>query len=222
MELSRISTKRFLVDPKKKNFIEALIKISPVFDINIPRVSKKKSLVYMTLMYDVNSELQNIKEVKRRSYTAAETAGFVTDKDGRFSEEVLSMLIGRCAIFNKAMIEYVSRTSNPLWKHRVVTEFQYNRLADESVDPQKGFDKDTFKLLDDLRKKIGELDEQIFNGQTLPDIKKSFYDGLAKSVDSLRMEAVNETYAENGLVEWTPYPNYTHRKVKFVADEIPE
>jgi len=223
MILSDVNTTKFLVNPKDKRFVNKLKKISPVFNYKLNKVNHKKSLVYIALMYDLNSELQSIKDIQQRSIEAAKLAGFNTNKDGRFTEDVVYILLGRNEKFNRAIMEYVSRINNPVWKHRVVTEYHYNKLALASMMPDNSFDSSAFKMLDDLRKKQEELEAILFNGPTLPDIKKSFYESIAESIDRLRMEQVSEEVVENGLIEWTPYPNYDqYQKLEFVGDEIPE
>ena len=72
MQLKDIDTRKFLINPKQKGFESMMLALSPVFHFKIDKVSRKKALTYLTLMYDKNSEIRrDVGEYAQRKYIAS-------------------------------------------------------------------------------------------------------------------------------------------------------
>jgi len=227
MDLKNLDTSKFRFDPKKPSFEEDLIKESKVFDLSLKGVNRKKALIYIVLMWDINSEIvRSGKEYVVRKYEAGTAAGFnlheVDSSTGKrlvFSKTAEDLFIGENDRFNKAVIQYVSLMHSPEYTRLVVVTHHYNKMASESLKSMS--DKDnTFmrNMLDD----INTLEQKLFGGEEVFNVKKALYEGTGRTLVKLRPEDEVDEFAINGLRFWSPYSDYMPEPLHFVGDKVPE
>jgi hypothetical protein len=225
MKLDQIDTSRFLEDPKKHFFIEKLIERSKIFNFKIPRVSHKKALIYLVLMYDKESYFRkSIPNFLQRKYEAGITAGFKLQDNNEFSSETEEVMLGFNDDFNRAVVEYVSIFYNLEYAKLIVYELNYYKIIKDSFTK---FDiKGNMKnMLDKMSNEISELEEKIFGGQEAINMRKALYEGTARSRLKLRPEDMIDEFAINKLRHLSPWGDYnldSANVVKFVGDHVPK
>ena len=222
MDLSKINTKKFLFDPKDPDFEKKMIDRSPVFQL--PR-NRKKWLTYITLVYDMNSEIRrNQPHYIERKSTAATIVGFEKNKDsGRFEPIVEAALLSKDETLNKAVVQFVYYCFNNNYKLLYVLSERYDDAIRAQSMPGVSFGEADRKHLTAMQADIEALEEKIFGGAETMDMKKSLYEGIDNARERLpRKEEEIEQYEKNGLELYNPYKGYKPGKIKFVGDKIPE
>jgi hypothetical protein len=225
MTLDQVDTSRFLVDPKKKNFIDEMVKLSNIFDFSVRGIGHKKLLIYITLMYDMWSYFRrDVKSFPQRKYEAAVCAGFALKEDGTFDDKIERVLVGSDDDFNKAVVQYVSLHYNLEYAKLVIYEYNYYKLIHKSFSQ---FDDrgNMRKLIDDLSNDINALEVKIFGGEETMSARKALYEGTSRSRLNLRPEQMVEEFAINKLRHLSPWGNYDLSRaaeVNFVGDSLPK
>jgi hypothetical protein len=216
MELKLLSTNKLLFNVKEKDFASKMIKRSAVFDFK-----DEKILIYIVLVYDLNSEIRrNIKEYLRRKTEAGEAAGFKRDeKTGFFEKKIEDMMVGENDQFNKAVIQYTSWMYERDFKHLVVLEFNYHKLAIESM--QK-WDSKSNTLMMDMKNEMQIIEDKLFGGEEVMNMRRALYEGTDRTRLRLRKENEIDEFELNGLVDWSPYGDYKPELIKFGGDHIPD
>jgi hypothetical protein len=213
MELKQLNFSKTLFNPLIKGFDDEMIKRSKVFDMGDPRI-----LTYIILVYDLQSEYRrNIKEYLRRKTEAGMSAGFKM-KDGIFDRKIEDMMVGESEQFNKAVIEYVSWMHERNYKHLVVLEFNYHKLAIESM---KTWDKKRMDLMTEMKDEMEKIELVLFGGEEVQNMRLALYAGTERTKLRIRKEDELEEFELNGLRDWSPYGDYIPQKLKFVGDYIP-
>lgn len=225
MDIKNIDTSKFLEDPQKRDFVKNMESRSSAFVFDISSVDYKKSLIYITLMYDKESYFRKgISNYLERKYEAGITAGFVLQPDNQFAKPVESALIGNRDEFNRAIIQYISLQYDLEYAKLVVYELEYYKLlmrAMKEMD-RKG---DTKKQIDSINNEIRELEKKIFGGEEVINVRKALYEGTARTRLRLRPEDMNDEYAINKLTNLSPWGDYNldiANVVNFAGDETPK
>ena len=216
MELKLLSTNKLLFNVKEKGFAKKMIERSPVFDFNDDKI-----LIYIVLVYDLNSEIRrNIKEYLRRKTEAGEAAGFLRDeKTGFFEKRIEDMMVGENDQFNKAVVQYTSWMFERNYKHLVVLEFNYHKLAIESM---KKWDSKSNTLIMDMKNEMDVIEKGLFGGEEVMNMRRALYEGTDRTRLRLRKENEIDEFELNGLTDWSPYGDYKPYKLTFVGDVIPK
>ena len=221
MKLANIDTTKLIEDPKKQDFEQRMIDRSPVFDLKINRVNSKKILTYLVLMYDKNSYfVKNIQSHSRKKREVAECVGFSFNKDGKLAKEIEDCLLGKNKDFNKAIIQYASLSQDIEYKQYIVLDFNYDKMLLEALT---SFGKQEDDLIDKTKNKLLSLTKSIFHGEETKDLRKALYEGAEQTRLKLRPEDIVERYAEDKLVDWSPYgKDYIPEPVEFIGELPPK
>jgi hypothetical protein len=224
MKLDDIDTSRFLEDPKKNLFVERMIARSPVFNLEIPRVNKKKLLVYLVLTYDKESYFRkDIKSYLERKYNAGIAAGFSVT-DNTFGKEVEDVLVGENDKFNRALIQYVSLQYDIEYGRLIVYELNYYKMLEQSI--KKWDERGNLKsLIEGTAGDIRKLEADIFGGEEVLNVRKALYEGTAQSRLRFRPEDIAEGIIMNQLKDLSPWGDYNldfANVVTFVGDKEPK
>ena len=209
-----------MFDPKKENFEETMVKRSSIFDFNKDR---KKWLTYLTVVYDINSEIRrNHSEYMQRKAIGAEIAGF-TMKENRYPKYVEERLLGNDMDFNRAICEICYFMFNNDYKLLELLVEKYDlAIIEQRTSIKTLTDKDR-KNLQGMKSDIEELEGKIFGGEETLNLRRALYEGVDNLKDRLpRKEVEMDEFEKNGLELWSPFKNYKPDKLKFVGDKIPE
>jgi hypothetical protein len=222
MELKNINTKNFLFDPKDDNFEQKMIERSSVFDL---KKDRKKWLTYITLVYDLQSEIRrNQRDYTQRKIDAAKISGFELVKDGerknRFTVYAENTLVGENDDFNRAVIQLIYYMFNNDYKMLFILEEQYNNAMSNYSSKLVEFDEKTRKLLTTMKEQIEEIESKLFGGVEVINMRKALYAGIDGARERMpRKEVEIEEYEKNGLIDYSPYPGYTPNKIVFAGDK---
>lgn len=222
MQLSEFYTDKFYANPKDKNFVEQLEKASDVFKVDIKNVNKKKLFTYIALMYDLASEARrNISQLNQRKLICALAAGFQLNSDNKFNEYIENVLCGANVEAARMMTEYCMLSQGMDFTAYTA----YSRIFTELVaQSHQKTAKDTVTLIGTVRKEISNLEDKIFGGDEITNMRKSLYI-TSKSVSlNLQMEDIIDRIAKgDDLSDFNPYPaQYKPQKLKYAGDYIPE
>jgi len=220
MELKDVDTSKFLENPKKEDFVDRMIKRSPVFNLNINRVNTKKVLTYLTLVYDKESYFRrDIKSYGSRKTQAGITAGFSLRKTSDFDPYVEKAMLGENPSFNKALVQYLALLFDIEYTRLIIYELNYYKKAESATQSLNDKDKTLFdKLALDMR----QLEVDIFGGEETISARKALYEGTAQTRNNLRIEDKNKEYKLNGLHDSSPYGKlYFQTFPTFAGDKPP-
>jgi hypothetical protein len=214
MNLDKITVKGLLFNPKEKDFDKSMIKRSEVFNFKDERIN-----AYIILAYDLQSEFRrNISEYLRRKTEVGDIVGFKRI-NGYFEKKIEDMLVGQNEQFNKAVVQYVSWMFDREYKHLVVLEFNYVKLALRSFTE---WDTKINELMTDMKKEMEVIETKLFGGEEVTNMRKALYSGTERTRLRIRVEDVLDEFKINGLEDWSPYGDYKPEPIKFVGDKIPK
>lgn len=218
LTLDDINTHDFQFNPKSRIFEKKLIEISEELGEEIYNVNRKKSLIYISLMYEFNSQLRNMfPNLLDRKRNASIIAGF-SMSTGEFAEEVQRCILGQNERFNKKIVKYLSLSNSiDFMTYAVLEDVLYHWLEDSLKKPSKGAQESIIKL----RAQLDSLRQSLFGGEETQDLKKALYEGAATVRLKLTVEDTRELMKENGLEEFNPYPDkYKPNQLKYAGDEL--
>lgn len=218
MNLSQITTTKFIFDPKDKDFERKMIERSDIFDLKWRR---KEWLTYIALCFDLNSELRrNIREDNQRKIKSAIAAGFSMDNN-KFDKRVEDTLIGLDEDFNRAVIEYIYYNFSNDYKLLYVLKESYDYAIREQGKGLSIISDKERKNLTETKNQIEQLEKVLFGGNETINLKRNLYEGLENSGLRIRREDEMKEWEKNGLDPCNPFPGYKVDKLKFVGDKVP-
>ena len=221
LQLNSIDSSLFLFDFKKPDFVKKMTEIKQ-FDFKVAHLDRKKVLTLIVLLYDLSSELLHVfKSYHQRKREAALMLEWPLNANGRFSEHVEYMLLGKHSEFNKAVVHYCFMSKNPYFVRLATLEFNYSKIAAESY---KKYDDKVHDLLAKMEKDIILLREKIFGGDEVEKMRQALYEELEEVKNMLTLEDRVDRI-ENGTQqeEGNPYgTDYNIDRLMYEGDEIPE
>lgn len=169
-----------MFDPFDNKKLETLKQYPEFKDIPMIHKSGGNLYTYISLSYDINSDL--IKEFPIRAqqrYEAAKMSGFKIAANG-FDKTVEECFLCTDYDFDKAVIKFVSLFGSHEW-----TAYQIYQLQLENIhygirkgDASKQISENTEKVL----KALEDIRNKLFFTDNTRELRKAFYDFMAKSV----------------------------------------
>lgn len=221
MELSEFNTKGFFADPKSPTFVEDLEKASDIFKVEIKGVNHRKLLVYIALMYDLASEARrNISQLNQRKFVCAVASGFLL-KDNKFSEDVESAICGANDDAARMMTEYCMLSQGIDFTAYTAYSRIFTELVAQSYQKTT---KDTVGVLGIVRKEISGLEDKMFGGDEVQNMRRSLYLSSKSVALNLQMEDIIDRIAKgDDLSEFNPFPDgYLPNKLTYAGETAPE
>lgn len=213
MTLNEILTTGFYADPKKDNFIETLEKASSAFQVET-KISKKKILTFIALMYDPASEARkHIDHLPNRKLICALAAGFTLNTENRFSEDVEAIISGTDVDVNRMVAEYCALSHGLDFAAYAF----YARIFLEVMSSAHTKAKEMVPLVGSIRKEITAIENKIFGGDEVAAMRRAIYVSSKQVSLKLQPEDIVEALAGGSdLSDFNPYPNnYIPEKLKY-------
>jgi acylphosphatase len=204
MELKNINTKSFLFDPKSEDFEIKMISKSKVFDL---KEDRKKWLTYITLVYDVNSEIRkNYREYMQRKALSADISGFKRNKEDHFEDNVENCLLGEDDNFNKVVCEYSKHIMDKDYKLLQLLINKYDLELDKQREALGSLKEKERSNLNGMKQDIEELVNKIYGGEESARFKRIFYEDIDRKLfnlltDSYYLEIKNRKASDSSLNE---------------------
>jgi len=182
-------------------------------------------LRYLILMYDVQSPMhKECKEYYQRKRECAKVANFPTDKDGKWREDVVDILIGTNEWFNTLAVKYLALLALPEYTQLVV---YLELLARRNKKIFDGEDDDkTHIVINSLTEKIKELTNKIFGSGVDDEIqqaRRALYEQAEDERVRMRPEDIISLMNETGGLPaaWGYTSDYTVDEITFIGDKQP-
>jgi hypothetical protein len=214
-----IDIPKYYYDPFDENLTNKLSKYDE-FNEDFG-VDKSKTLKYIILMYDMQSDLRlEVRDFWERKRVAAMIAGFkFKPRLKEFDEQVEKMLLGDNAAVNNAITKYVMLFGSQQYAALVV---YHTMLVFEVQKTLRGsYTKDTVKNVDHIRKEIDKITDELYGGKETINAKKALYSRIEKDRRAEKPEDIIKRINEgDSLSEFSPYgEDYEVDKMKFKGDK---
>lgn len=121
----QINNNIFYTFPKLKSLFKGMLRKSRNW------ASDNKIIKYIVLAYDSQSPLQIEKDLVVKKSKAALMAGFETDSDGRFEDDVLEMIANRKIWVVRMSLRYVKFQNNLDYTHLIGTQEAYYDMMEQ-------------------------------------------------------------------------------------------
>ena len=222
--MARYSFTSCLYNPDTTGFLKKITKGIHSFKayekINEDYLRIFKWVVYV---YDRQSPLvKEIPEPMVRKGEGAILAGFTTDEDGKFDEEVEEFMFGKDDEINGLIVAYISRFADP---HYIMLVASWNLLLDGTRKLLSGkYDKGMYTTTKDITKDIEDLTRTVFSSGDKDEsieMKKALYSRVENDRLKLNQENIVKYIDEHGELpkKFSPYgEGYKADKLKFVGD----
>lgn len=188
------------------------------------KLPKKKLFTWIVVMYDLNSPLRKtITNYYERKKLAAEVAGWTTNRNGEFDEDVNSVLLGTDKQVNSLIVSYLVQFSMPEYLQLVAYLNMSYTMARDAMENL--FEKDTAKTLDFITDKVKSLTNAIYGSGQYDEVmaaRKALYEMAEKERIKLNPESIVKLITEEGGLpkEFNPYGStYKPDKITFHGDE---
>jgi hypothetical protein len=187
-------------------------------------VDPKKALVYLIIVYDLNTPLRTrYPLLTTRKNAGADIAGFPRDLEGEFEEEYSKLVFGGNKNFSKAIAKFVRLFGSTEY---ITLVMLWTILANEWENTQNTKDsskyKDTIKNIQELNVQIKKYEQTLFGGDETIDVKRALYEAVEKeSFRTTRPEdiALATNKEELNVLLDNPYgDDYTPDQLHFVSD----
>ena len=220
--LDHIDTSKFYVDIKVKGFVKTFKNINSKFDIRHPVLTPEPILKYISILYDLNSEIRNnIQDFPTRKRIAAKLAGFPLNEEGHFDEVVEQMIWGKIPKVNHAIIQYCWLSTLNI--HYVVSAAYREMLFKEAARSFEKYDKETIANIGKLQEKVLENEKKLFGGEEVEELRKALYDESSNMELPTAENIVKRLEAGDELRDFNPYPsNYKPDKLSYAGVTPPE
>ena len=220
--LDHIDTSKFYVDIKVKGFVKTFKNINSKFDIRHPVLTPEPILKYISILYDLNSEIRkNIQDFLTRKRIAAKLAGFELDEYGHFSEDVEKMILGKIPKVNDAIVKYCWLSTLNIYY--VVTAAYREMLFKETSSSFEEHDKETIANISKLLEKVVENENKLFGGEEVVELRKALYDESSNMELPTAENIVKRLEAGDDLKDLNPYSgNYKPSKISYAGVTPPE
>lgn len=182
-------------------------------------VDKKKSIIYLILMYDLNSPLiKQYPDIIERRLKIAELAEFPKKKNV-FVQEYEDLMVGDNENFNKASYQYIRSFGSPefialqmFWKY-----FGEQYVNSSKIYSQKDY-KESIANIKSLLIDINNLTDEIFSGKESINMRMALYKGMEKDIKMPRPEAIAMAENLDELI-LNPYGDYKPEELKFKSNK---
>jgi hypothetical protein len=178
---------------------------------------------WVVYTYDRQSPLvKEVTELMKRKGEAAVLAGYKTDEDGRFEEEVEDLLLGKSPEVNNLIVAYISRFADP---HYIMLVASWNLLLDGTRKLLSGKqEKDTYQTIKNITKDIDDMTRTVFSSSDADEaleLRKALYSRVESDRLKLNQENIIKYIDEHGELPkgFSPYgEGYKVDKLKFIGD----
>jgi len=178
---------------------------------------------WVVYTYDRQSPLvKEIPELMVRKGEAAVLAGYTTDEDGRFEEDVEKFLMGQDEGVNGLIVSYISRFADP---HYLMLVASWNLQLDGTRKLLSGKQsKDTYQTLKQITADIEDLTRTVFSSHDMDEateLRKALYSRVENDRLKLNQENIIKYMDEHGDLPkgFSPYgEEYVVEKLKFIGD----
>lgn len=197
MKLYDLDLTNYLYNPTDNKALRRLINRFEEFQqdagINISKI-----IVYIILMYDLNSELRRIyADYFTRKREAAIMAGFNINRHGRFSESIEEMLLGENDKVNDMIVRYAMLFNNPDYISLVA--YTEMLIKETKISLGKEYNKDTINNITKLNKEIKILMINIFGGSPHRNLIKALYRTMEREKLRYRPELIAKDIVDKKL-----------------------
>ena len=224
MTEKEINRDDFLYDPFSKSLFDDLAsKYSEFEALDKGKWKKWKDSIckFIVLCYDANGKLfrkyQNLMERKR---LAAIIAGFKTGSNGRYSNDIETIIMLQDEILAKCVMRYIIAQGSP---NIIAMVAELTVIASETFAIHTGTAKSMKNSIENIRtctKRISELKETIYGGNELENVAKYLYENVMAEALYRPESFVKRIDNGDDLEDCNPYEKgYKVNKMKFVGDE---
>lgn len=213
-----------LYDPEEKGFADKIAKSIKEFgEFKKDRGYYERIFRWVVYVYDRQSPMvKEIPDLMMRKGEAAALAGYTTDEEGRFEEEVEKFLLGKDDDVNGLVVAYVSRFADPSY---ILLVASWNMLLDNTRKVLSGKQqKDTYATIKLITADIDDLTRTVFssnNDNESIEMKKALYSRVEGDRLKLNHENIIKYVEEHGDLPsgFSPYgEKYKVEKLKFIGD----
>ena len=214
--MENLKTDRLFCNPTDPKSLQKLREEHAEFQAHVKGLDSDQILKYIIYAYDKESELRDeFPNIHQRKAQAALLAGFKLKKN-RFPELIEEILLGKNRIVNIMVVKYILLSSNntDLLSLEIYQSMFIKQSIQtlETVADAKTY-KDVLANTETLRKKIGELTNNIFAGEDVAAIKRELYGQLEQRRAAVRPEDIaeriekgEEPIEEEIYGDWKPEP----------------
>lgn len=219
MKREDINTSLLMYNPWDEKTISKL-ETYDEFNESFGKVNKGKVIVYIILVYDINSQLRReIPYFNQRKIVAGELAEFPKNSSGKFLEIYEDVMIGLNKKVNNAISKYIILFADPKYINLVyywsILTSEYENITGykESRDY-----KNTIANIEKLEIKIKECTDYLFGGNEIKDIRRALYEQVERENLRLRPEDIAMADNVDELIE-SPYGDYKPDKLKYLGNK---
>jgi hypothetical protein len=224
MNLPEIVTDKTRYDIHKRDLITEISEDIQHFADYEGKLPKKKLFQYIILMYDPDSPMRReVGHYMQRKGTCANAVDFKKEKNGKWSEDVEKMLVGRDSEANKLIAAYLAHLAIPEYTELIVL-LEIQRI--KSIEAFSGDVNDnTHKTMAAVTESIKRITKSLFGSgeeDEVRDARRALYEH-ANVEKPPRPEDVVDMLDGDGLPEdFSPYPDYEVETPHFLDDEEPK
>jgi hypothetical protein len=222
---SRYTFASCLYNPSRADFVKKITSGVPDFKkYSKDHEDHEKVFKWVVYTYDRQSPMvKEIPELMVRKGEAAVYAGYATNEDGQFDEEVEGFLLGKNEDINNLIVSYVSRFADP---HYIMLVASWNLLLDNTRKLLSGkSSRDTYDTIKKITSDIEDMTRSVFSSGTEQDealeLKKALYSRVENDRLKLNHENIMKYVSENGALPkgFNPYgETYEVDKLVFLGD----
>lgn len=182
-------------------------------------------LKYVILMYDVQSPAhREVKEYYQRKRECAKAAEFPVGKDGKWRDDVVSILIGEDEWFNALVVKYLALLALPEYTQLIVYLELLARRTRKIFDGED--DDKTHTIINALTEKIKTLTNVIFGSGVTDEIqqaRRALYEQAEEDRVRMKPEDIINLMNETGGLpaSWGYGDDYEVEQIAFIGDKQP-
>lgn len=213
-----------LYNPNLSTFVKKITKGIPDFR-KYEKSNEDAESVFKWIVYTYDKQSPLVKEIHElmvRKGEAAALAGFTTDEDGRFNEDIEKFLMGQDDEVNGLIVAYISRFADP---HYIMLVASWNLLLDNTKKLLSGRQsKDTYQTIKQITSDMEDITRTVFSSHETDEaleLRKALYSRVESDRLKLNQENIIKYMDEHGELPkgFSPYgEEYVVEKLKFVGD----
>ena len=194
-------------NPEDKSEISKLKEFEE-FQFNVPDGTTFEQIAkYIIYLYDKDSDLRSMFfDYRERKKESARLAGFKRGRDGKYEQVVEEVILGQNKDVNHAIMCYLRQSKDPDF----IMYSTYWELLSKEIEDALAIDKPkdreySRKNIEELGNKISQLEQSIFGGVEVEELRKALYAEMEKEKLRLRPELVAQDIKNKKLDIDDPY-----------------
>ncbi len=224
MVKSKYSFTSCLYNPNADSFTDKITKGIPAFKkYHQDHEDHERVFKWLIFVYDRQSPLvKEMPDLMQRKLESANLAGYGTDEDGKFEEEVEKFLLGQDKEVNGLIVAYVSRFADPSY---IMLVASWNLLLDSTRILLSGKQqKDTYSTIKQIRADVEDITRDVFSSGDMDEaleMRKALYSRVENDRLKLNQENIVKYIEEHKVLPkgFNPYgEDYEVNKLTFIGD----